>query len=208
MKILKLYLTRHGQTLWNVESRLQGWGDSPLTEKGISNARALGERLKNIEFYEVYASPLGRAMTTAQIVSGLEKDKIISDNNLMEIKFGSWEGMLKEDIKKEYPKENYEFWNKPHLFKKEDAETFNDVQKRALISINNIIKKHGNTDRNILVVSHAIILRTIMAYFEDRSFENLWEAPVMHDTSLSLIEIIDGKNTIKLYSDISHNTDL
>lgn len=208
MKILKLYLTRHGQTLWNVESRLQGWGDSPLTEKGISNARALGERLKKIEFYEVYASPLGRAMTTAQIVSGLEKDKIISDNNLMEIKFGSWEGMLKEDIKKEYPKENYEFWNKPHLFKKEDAETFNDVQKRALISINNIIKKHGNTDRNILVVSHAIILRTIMAYFENRRFENLWEAPVMHDTSLSLIEIIDGKNTIKLYSDISHNTDL
>ncbi|NLN47970.1 MAG: histidine phosphatase family protein, partial [Clostridiales bacterium] len=36
--LLKLYLTRHGQTLWNLEGRFQGWNDSPLSEKGISNA--------------------------------------------------------------------------------------------------------------------------------------------------------------------------
>ena len=89
---MKLYLIRHGQTVWNLEGRFQGWNDSALSEKGISNAKALRERLKDISFYEVYASPVGRAMTTAHIVSGLEMDKIIPDENLREINLGSWQG--------------------------------------------------------------------------------------------------------------------
>lgn len=203
---MRLYLTRHGQTLWNLENRLQGWGDSPLTEKGISNAMSLRERLKKISFYEVYASPLGRTTETALIVSGFEKDKIIFDKNLMEMRLGSWEGKIKNDLEKQYPKDYYEFWNKSHLYKRDDAESFYDVQNRALITITNIINKHRDTDRNILIVSHALILRTIMAHFEGRDFKYLWEAPPMLDTSLSIVEIINDKRTIKLYADVSHIT--
>ena len=43
-----IYLTRHGQTLWNLEKRLQGRGNSPLTEDGIERAKELRDRLKNI----------------------------------------------------------------------------------------------------------------------------------------------------------------
>ncbi|TXK90538.1 histidine phosphatase family protein, partial [Parageobacillus sp. SY1] len=44
-----LYLTRHGETRWNVEKRMQGWQDSPLTEKGRQDAMRLGKRLEEVD---------------------------------------------------------------------------------------------------------------------------------------------------------------
>lgn len=205
---MRLYLTRHGQTVWNLEGRFQGWDDSALSEKGISNAKALRERLKNTNFYEVYASPVGRTMTTAHIVSGLEMDKIIPDENLREINLGSWQGRLVSEVEAEYPNEYSAFRLSPHLYERSGSESYYDVQKRALISVNNVVAKHGNTDRNILFVTHTITLKTIMAYFENREFERLWDLPFIYDTSLSMVEIKDGKSTIVLHGDISHFSDL
>lgn len=205
---MKLYLTRHGQTVWNLEGRFQGWNDSALSEKGISNAKALRERLKDINFYEVYASPVGRAMTTAHIISGLEIDKIIPDENLREINLGSWQGRLVSEVEAEYPEEYNAFKYSPHLYKRSGSESYYDVQKRALISVNNVIAKHGNTDRNILFVTHTITLKTIMAYFENREFAGLWDPPFIYDTSLSMVEIKDGQSTVMLHGDISHFKDL
>lgn len=201
---MRLYLTRHGQTVWNIERRFQGWNDSALSKKGISNAKALRERLKDINFYEVYASPVGRTMTTAHIVSGLEIERIIPDENLREINLGSWQGRLIDEVEIEYPEEYSAFRYSPHLYKRSDAESYYDVQKRALISVNNVIKKHGNTDKNILFVTHTVTLKTIMAYFEKREFERLWDPPFIYDTSLSMVEMKDGKNTIVLHGDVKH----
>ena len=63
-----LYLTRHGQTEWNVENRFQGGTDSPLTEKGIRQAEYLAKRLRGISFESIYSSPAGRALRTAEIL--------------------------------------------------------------------------------------------------------------------------------------------
>ncbi|MEC1652355.1 histidine phosphatase family protein [Bacillus vallismortis] len=64
--MLHLYIARHGQTQWNVEKRMQGWLDSDLTELGQYNARALGERLRDNEFNQVYISPSKRTEETAK----------------------------------------------------------------------------------------------------------------------------------------------
>lgn len=208
LKDLKLYLTRHGQTLWNIEGRFQGWDDSPLSEKGKSNALALKERLKDTDFFEVYSSPAGRAITTAQIVSDFEIDRIILDKNLREINLGSWQGRLVKEVETEYPKEYSAFWFSPHLYKREGSETYYDVQKRALVTINSIIKKYFDTDINILLVTHAITLKTIMAHFENRGFERLWDPPFLYDTCLNIIEIKDGKNNIILHGDVTHITNI
>lgn len=127
-ELLKLYLTRHGQTVWNLEGRFQGWNDSPLSEKGIKNANALRERLKDIKFCKVYSSPVGRAIDTARIISGIRKDKIISDKNLREINLGSWEGKLVKEVEALYPVEYETFWNEPDLYKRDGSETYYEVQ--------------------------------------------------------------------------------
>lgn len=74
--MMKIYLTRHSQTLWNIEKRLQGRKDSPLTNEGKENAKALKQYIQNMYFDYIYSSPIPRAYITAQYVF---QDNIIKD---------------------------------------------------------------------------------------------------------------------------------
>ena len=95
-----LYLLRHGETEFNLEGRLQGQRDSPLTARGRTQARAHGALLKTLiaepETWRVVASPLGRAMATARLACaelGLPEAAIENDPRLKEIAYGEWEGL-------------------------------------------------------------------------------------------------------------------
>ncbi len=95
-----LYLLRHGETEFNLEGRLQGQQDSPLTARGRAQARAHGALLKTLiaepEAWRVVASPLGRTMDTARLACaelGLPEAAIETDPRLKEIAFGDWEGL-------------------------------------------------------------------------------------------------------------------
>ncbi len=90
-----IYLLRHGQTRFNAEQRLQGRCNSELTDKGEAQAIAMGRRLAgelaDPARWTVYASPLGRARQTAQLVCeqlGLAADRIVWDDRLMELGMG------------------------------------------------------------------------------------------------------------------------
>src|SRR5712671_1121372 len=68
-----IFLVRHGETEWNRVHRYQGWGDSPLTARGVAQAEAIGRRLctlREAEAAEIVASPIGRARRTAEIIRG------------------------------------------------------------------------------------------------------------------------------------------
>ncbi|GLC30611.1 histidine phosphatase family protein [Clostridium omnivorum] len=205
---MRLYLTRHGQTEWNLERRMQGWKDSPLTELGISNAKALGKHLKDVNFSEIYSSSVQRAVRTAELVRGDKDIPIILDDNLREIGVGDWEGQVVEDIKQNYAEEYGNFWKKPHLYKRDNVETFHDVQERAVKVVKEIVEKHKGTDDNVLIVTHTITLKSIMAYFEGRDIEKLWEPPYIYDTSLSLVEITEEGAKILLHGDVAHLEEL
>lgn len=90
---MKLYLTRHGLTDWNKEKRAQGRKDLPLNTEGRTQAEELRDKIKDIEFTAVYASPLKRAAETAQIAVGDRYD-IIYDDRLLERSFGDFEGKV------------------------------------------------------------------------------------------------------------------
>ena len=64
----KLYFTRHGETVWNVENKICGMTDSPLTERGRQQARQLGEKVRDseVQIDEILYSPLSRAADTAK----------------------------------------------------------------------------------------------------------------------------------------------
>ncbi len=201
---MKLYITRHGQTEWNIIGRMQGWNDSPLTLRGINNAISLGKHLKEVKFDEVYSSSVGRTIHTAELITGLSRNSITAVDELREIGMGCWEGKLRDEIEDEHPMEYSYFWRAPHLFSLNSAETFQDVQNRALKLVHGIIEKYKHTDKNILLVTHTVTLKTIMAYFEGRSLEKLWEPPYIHDTSLSMVEVNEKGHRIILHGDISH----
>ncbi|MTI66156.1 MAG: histidine phosphatase family protein [Firmicutes bacterium] len=198
--MIKLFLTRHGQTQWNEEGRLQGSKDSNLTSLGIKQAELLKERLADERIDIIYSSPLIRAYKTAEVISSNRDLDIITDKNFKEINFGDWEGLKHDEI----TSPQYEiFWNKPHLYKPSTGESFKDFKKRILSSLNNIIKNHDN--KNVLIVAHAVVVKQILNYFENRPLEKFWDPPFMHSTNLSLIEIEDENVAeIKLYADTSH----
>ena len=90
---MKLYIIRHGETAWNVEGRLQGQSDTELNENGVRLAKVTAEGLKNIPFDLGISSPLRRAKHTAELVLAGRNVPLTTDDRLMELSFGSWEGL-------------------------------------------------------------------------------------------------------------------
>jgi probable phosphoglycerate mutase len=98
-----LLLIRHGETVWNRENRLQGHGDSPLTDIGLMQVNALGKRMQNVHFDELIASDLGRAQKTAAIIAEHTGHPVQSDHRLRERNYGILEGLPLDDIRDQYP---------------------------------------------------------------------------------------------------------
>jgi broad specificity phosphatase PhoE len=197
--MIKLYVTRHGETEWNLEKRMQGWKDSPLTQKGVQNARQLGYRLQDIHFNTVYSSPSNRALQTAQTIVG-KTEEIRIDDDLREIGMGDWEGQKQEDIQADYPEAFHSFWNTPHLFESSNGETFEQLQDRVVKFLEKIQLHQGET---VLVVTHTVFIKSLLAYCKGLPISKLWDPPYIYDTSLTVLEWSE-ELTIVLEGDIGH----
>lgn len=200
--MLTLYLTRHGETEWNVEKRMQGWLDSPLTEKGKEDARRLGKRLEAVDLTAIYTSTSGRALETAKIVRGERLVPIYEDERLREISLGDWEGKTHEQIKRLNAISFDQFWNAPHLYAPTRGERFIDVQTRAFSAITDIVNRHRSG--HVLIVTHGVALKTIVARLKQTPLSSLWEPPFMHGTSLTTVFVRDGRWELLSEADVSH----
>jgi len=199
---LKIYITRHGETQWNRECKMQGWKDSDLTQKGIDNAIKLGESLKDIDLNHIYCSPLGRAVDTARYIRGDRNTKITKIESLKEMGFGAWEGMKNEKIKEMYKEQQDNFWNNPQLYKSVNGESFDNIIDRVRKAFNEIIKT--TTGENILIITHTVVIKAIYLIIKKYSLEDFWKPPFLYDTCLTILEVSDKKIDIILEADISH----
>jgi probable phosphoglycerate mutase len=149
----RIGIIRHGTTAWNKEGRAQGSTDIPLDKEGLSQARALGERLSKEKWDVVYSSNLLRATQTAEIIgehSGI--NNIILDARLREIGGGRIEGTTEEERISKWGKN----WRELDL----GIESEINGISRALSFIDDISSKH--TDKNVLVVSHGSLIRHLL----------------------------------------------
>lgn len=200
---MKLYVTRHGQTQWNTERRMQGHKDSPLTQNGIDNASLLGKHLKDVRFDCVYSSPLRRAMHTAELIVGDRPLEIIPTPELKEMSFGIWEGQYSEELYQIYPEQYDNFWNHPECYEPiEGGESFEQFKNRVNGWLNEItLDKPGE---NILVVTHTCVIKELYSIINKLPLKDFWSDPVIQDTCLSIIEIEDGTTRFLLEADTSH----
>jgi broad specificity phosphatase PhoE len=105
-----LYFVRHGETTWNLEGRMQGHLDAPLTTRGLREARrdgaALRELIQGDAPYTLVFSPLGRTRETARIVAEEARPYLgaqHSDARLREVSWGEWDGLTVAEIKARDP---------------------------------------------------------------------------------------------------------
>ncbi len=107
---MPLFLLRHGETVFNVAGRYQGQNDSELTKNGLRQARQngqlLAELIEDTKHVHFVSSPLGRTLVTSEIICkalGIGFEDIRTDDRLMEMNYGAWQGMTAAEIDQEYP---------------------------------------------------------------------------------------------------------
>ncbi len=100
MMARELYVLRHGETVWNAEGRMQGALDSPLTPRGRAQAQRQALILQGLDLddFDVFSSPQGRAVETARIALAPHVTDLRTDDRLREIGVGVWAGRLRREL--------------------------------------------------------------------------------------------------------------
>ncbi len=193
----QLHIIRHGQTNWNVERRIQGQTDSILTEVGVRQAQQAGEHLKTLNFDAAYTSSSVRARDTAAAILAHHNLQAVELDQLREIFLAHWEGRLYEEMHCEDGDNHNAFWEDPSKFKVEGAETFYDLQQRAVETLTQLAEKHiGDT---ILVVSHGAYIKSFLSFIEGRHLKDFWQPPRMKNCCHSIVNFENGKFEIEQY---------
>jgi phosphoserine phosphatase len=198
----RILLVRHGETIWNHELRYQGHCDVPLSDVGREQAKALMERLKNVEIHSFYASDLSRAKETAEIIAGPHKKEVNSVFELRETNFGEWEGLSYNDIGTKY-KELLDQWIlDPENVRIPGGETLREVAKRCNIGLQKIIKEHQN--ETVLIVAHGGINRLILSKFLRLPLNRYWQIK-QDNVALNVIDIYENNKVIVgAINDVGH----
>ncbi|MGF6906124.1 histidine phosphatase family protein [Fusobacterium sp. PH5-44] len=199
---MKLYLVRHGETVWNVEKRFQGKSDSPLTQKGILQAKLLSDYLKNENFNAFYSSPAKRAMDTANMIIGNRNQNLNIINDFAEISIGDMEGVESHIFKEKYPELFYNFFFDPEKYNPKliNGESFKELENRVKIGLNNLTHKHKEHEK-ILLVSHGGTLRTLFNLISPKKDKELC---IIANTSVSIVEYKEKSYELMSFSDTSH----
>jgi alpha-ribazole phosphatase len=157
---LKVYLIRHGETLWNREGRCQGITDIPLTEKGHRQARSIGEALRGEPLSLVLSSPLARARETAAVIAEPHGLTVETATELQEWNQGELEGLAGPELLGNH-KAFFELWFKdPAGTAPPGGEPLQALQDQAWAVIDALRERSLNGP--IAVVSHNMTIGTIL----------------------------------------------
>lgn len=191
---MRLYILRHGETVWNVQRRLQGCADIPLNENGEYLARITGRALCNVPFDYCVSSPLIRAQRTAELVLEGRDVPIYTDRRIQEIGFGEWEGLSCDQNNFEIPDPNFpEFFRNPENYTPHPSgETLESICGRTREFMNELAANKENENKTILISSHGCCVRALLRCVEEKT-ENFWRNCVPPNCS---INVVDEKNGV------------
>lgn len=159
---MTIFLVRHGETEWNRSRRYQGWGDSPLTERGVAQAEALGRRLAAIPEAaagaDIVASPLGRARRTAEVIAAQlgRTAPLRLDERLKEISLGAWDGLDRREVKALMGDRFVEF---EFYFETPHGETYDEFSGRIAAWLAEV------GDAPLIVVCHGVVTRVLRGLY-------------------------------------------
>ncbi len=202
----RLLLVRHGATQLTAENRFSGAVGVQLSDEGRWQVRRLAERLADDQIAAAYASPLSRAVETAQILAEPHGLALQRRDGLREISHGRWEGLTRQEVEERFPGEYEEWEADPLTAAPEGGESGLAVLARAMPVIREIVRAHSG--RNVLVVSHKATLRLILSSllgFDARGYRDRL------DQSPACLNVVDFKDPVRarlmLFNDVSHYQD-
>jgi len=177
----RLFVIRHGETIWNSEGRQQGHLNSNLTELGKKQARAAAAALERVKFDALYSSDLGRAMETAEIIAGRLGLEVIPDRGLRERNLGIIQGLTFKELESRYPEvhHNYITGNVDDVIP--EGESVRQRYERNVACAAELASRHPGGQ--ILLVAHGGVLdsllrRTLNIPLDQRRTFSLFNASV------------------------------
>lgn len=186
-KHITLYITRHGKTVMNQQRLYQGSLDSPLHEIGIKATEALKDRLKDVHFDAVYVSPLGRTIETYNRIKNPNMPDLEIRIALREFDFGVMEGTSIDEAEQKWPDAIRSLYHEPRnhvpVEGMDHLEEFNQTVVNELYSLLDLHEKSS-----ILLVTHGVVMRSLMMEFENRSIDDYWIDGYIPSNSLLIVE--------------------
>lgn len=200
---MRLFIVRHGETIWNVEGRFQGQQDTELNKNGLAQADKVAEYLAGHmagKFDAVITSPLARAAVTAEkIAKACRCEKVETERDFTEINHGDWEGLLSTEVNKRWPR-LLDLWHtSPHevLMPGDGGEALRDVQNRALAALQRTCSLYAN---DVCVVAHDAVIKTILCGFLNAPLSSFWNFQIAN-CSVSVAEVRGNKSRVSLMGD-------
>ena len=168
-----IYMIRHARSIANDNGMFGGITDYELSQEGLLQAFALEKRLKDYKFDKIYSSPLKRAIQTITPTAKSKKMDIDVIDDLREINVGTWEDVLRDDLRKMYPKENKYIDETEFYTGMIGQEETSDVANRMYNAILEIAK--NNLGKSIIITSHVVAMRAFLCKIMNIPFEKTKE---------------------------------
>lgn len=192
---MHIYMIRHGQTDWNAELRMQGQQDIPLNALGREQATGNGQALKavlgdTVAAFDFVASPLSRTRETMERVRtamGLDPLAYRTDDRLVELNFGDWEGHTVDDLERLWPERiearHRNKWD--FIPPGPDAESYEILSWRVGSWLRSVTQP-------TVCVSHGGVMRSILRLVGGHSGDAAAEAYIRQDRILR-VDIESGR---------------
>ena len=201
----EILLVRHGETEWNASGRFQGCTDINLSKEGIIQAHYVKERLRG-DFDCVYASPLKRALKTAEVITENTETTPIISNEIREINFGEWEGLTLSQIEADY-NEEFKLWKSDEI----DGNLAGgdlSIKKASIRARDEILRiAKENTGKRIIIVAHGGIIKAgLIGIFGWKM--TMYHKMILGNTSVSKLVFDEEFNPMLIFlNDLSHLPD-
>ena len=169
-----LYIMRHGKTDWNKRHKLQGRTDIPLNDEGRMMAEKACIEYQDVHFDICFSSPLSRAVETAKIVLKNRHIPIITDDRLVEMSFGEYEGVENSFETPDLPI-NVMFTNpEKYVESVGGAKTFEELYKRTGSFLKEVVEPLLKEGKDVLIVGHGMMNTSIIAQIRNIPIKDFW----------------------------------
>ena len=152
----RLIAIRHGETEWNVGTRLQGQMDVPLNARGQQQARRVGQALQHDAPQVLVSSDLSRARQTAEAVAAATGLPLQLDAGLRERHFGIWQGHTYQEVEAGWPEQSARWRRREPDFGPEGGETLQQFFNRVVASATRLARAHAG--QTLVLVAHGGVL--------------------------------------------------
>jgi broad specificity phosphatase PhoE len=188
----EIILVRHGETEWNASETFRGRADVDLNETGLKQAELLGKYLSAEKIDLIYASPLKRAVQTAEAIARFQKIDVNPVENLIDFDCGDWQGLTLKEVREKY-EELYRDWqDTPEQVKVPGGESLEDVKRRVMPFVDEAVTRCG--EGKVALVSHRVVNKVIICALLGLSNAHFWNIKL--DNAAITRFVYDGERVI------------